>query len=74
MSVYLCFYFSPFYIFRARAVAGGNVQFGKLCVFLLFPLFWGCCAGIVSETSPLDGANIEGTVLERERGKIAKGN
>ena len=55
-------------------MAGGNVQFGKLCVFLLFPLFWGCCAGIVSETSPLDGANIEGTVLERERGKIAKGN
>ena len=43
-----------------RDGAGGNVQFRKLCVFLLFPLFWGCCAGIVSETSPLDGADIEG--------------
>ena len=45
---------------RVRDGAGGNVQFRKLCVFLLFPLFWGCCAGIVSETSPLDGADIEG--------------
>ena len=45
---------------RVRDGASGNVQFRKLCVFLLFPLFWGCCAGIVSETSPLDGANIEG--------------